>query len=59
MLTIQQFKKTLNDPTISDSEALEIRDQLYSLAEIIFEQWQAEKKAGKLPSSQTKEPKAP
>jgi hypothetical protein len=46
MLT-QQVKKTLNDPAISDSEVLEIRDQLYSLAEIIFEQWQKEKASGK------------
>ena len=47
MLTIQQVKRTLNDPAISDSEALEIRDQLYSLAEIIFEKWQKERASGK------------
>jgi hypothetical protein len=28
---------------------LEIRDQLYALAEIIFEKWQQDKAAGKLP----------
>ena len=49
MITLEQVKKLLNDPTISDSEALEIRDQCYSLAEIIFEQWQKDKAAGKLP----------
>lgn len=43
MLTLEQVKKLLNDPAISDDEALEIRDQLYALAEIIFEQWQKEK----------------
>ena len=47
MLTLEQMKKLLNDPAISDSEALEIRDQLYALAEIIFEQWQKEKESGK------------
>mgnify|MGYP000909547251 CR=1 FL=1 len=49
MLTLEQIKKTLNDPSISDEEALEIRDQLYYLAEIIFEKWQADMKAGQLP----------
>jgi hypothetical protein len=49
MLTLEQVKKTLNDPSISDQEALEIRDQLHSLAEIIFEKWQQDKAAGKLP----------
>jgi hypothetical protein len=49
MLTLEQVKKLLNDPAISDAEALEIRDQCYSLAEIIFEKWQQDKAAGKLP----------
>lgn len=40
MLTLEQTKKLLDDPTLSDKEVLEIRDQLYSLAEIIYEQWQ-------------------
>jgi len=56
MLTLEQIKKTLNDPSISDEEALEIRDQLYALAEIIYEKWQADKKAGKLPNTSHKEP---
>jgi len=49
MLTLEQMKKLLNDPTLTDSEILEIRDQLSSLAEIIFEKWHQDKKAGKLP----------
>ena len=49
MLTLEQMKKLLNNPSLTDSEILEIRDQLYSLAEIIFEKWQQDKKAGKLP----------
>jgi hypothetical protein len=48
MLNLEQVKKLLNDPAISDEEALEIRDQFYSLAEIIFEQWQKEKEREKL-----------
>jgi len=50
MISLEQVKALLDDPTISDEEALEIRDQCYSLAEIIFEQWQKDKKNGKLPS---------
>ena len=51
MLTLEQVKKLLDDPAISDSEALEIRDHFYSLAEIVFEQWQKEKEADKKPSN--------
>jgi len=40
MLTLEQARKSLNDPTLSNEEVLEIRDQLYYLAEIIFEKWQ-------------------
>ncbi|ABC77911.1 hypothetical protein [Syntrophus aciditrophicus] len=47
MLNLEQVKKILNDPAISDSEALEIRDHLYSLAEIIFEQWQSQRENDK------------
>ena len=49
MLTLEQAKKMLDDSALSDEEVLEIRDQLYSLAEIIYEKWQQDKKAGKLP----------
>jgi hypothetical protein len=48
MLTLEQVKKLLNDPAIPDDEALEIRDHFYSLAEIIFEQWQKERENEKL-----------
>jgi hypothetical protein len=50
MLTLEQARKSLNNPTLSDKEVLEIRDQLYYLAEIVFEKWQIdiakEKKRG-------------
>ena len=42
MLTLEQMRKTLPDPTLSDEEVLEIRDQLHYLAEIVFEKWQAD-----------------
>ncbi len=45
MLSIERIKELLNDPAISDSNAKEIRDGLYMLAEIIFEKWQEDKKA--------------
>ena len=48
MLTLEQMKKLLDDPSLSDSEVLEIRDGLYALAEIIYEKWQEDRKAGKL-----------
>lgn len=38
------MKTLLKNPAIPDDEVLEIRDQFYSLAEIIFEQWQKERK---------------
>ncbi len=49
MLTLEQMKKLLDDPSLTDEQILEIRDQLYALAEIIYEKWQQDKKAGKLP----------
>ena len=42
MLTLEQMRKTIPDPTLSDEEVLEIRDQLHYLAEIVFEKWQAD-----------------
>ncbi len=44
MLGIEQIKELLNDQKLSDQKAKEIRDDLRSLAEIIFEQWQAKRK---------------
>jgi len=43
MLTLEQMKAILNDPDLSDDEILEIRDQFYYLAELIFEKWQKER----------------
>lgn len=54
MLSLEQIKKLLNDPTISDDQALEIRDQFYALAEIIYEQWQEERKRKRMQNNDSK-----
>ena len=43
MLTLEQARESLDDPALSDEEILEIRDQLYCLAEIIYEQWEIDR----------------
>lgn len=44
MLSIEKAKEILNDENISDEEILEIRDNLYGLAEIAIESYVKEKK---------------
>jgi len=48
MLSIERTKELLNDPTLSDKEAEEIRDGLRDLAEIIYEKWQEDRKKLKI-----------
>lgn len=43
MLSVERVKELVNDPTLSDKEIEEIRDGFFMLAEVIFEQWQAER----------------
>ena len=43
MLSVERVKELLNDPNLSDKEVEEIRDGFYQLAELMFEQWQAER----------------
>lgn len=43
MLSIERVKELINNPKLSDKEIEEIRDAMYSLAELMFEQWQAER----------------
>ena len=61
MLSVERVKELLNDPKLSDKEVEEIRDQLYMLSEIMFEQWQAErikaKKAKQKDDEKKEEPK--
>jgi len=52
MLSIKQVKQILKDKNISDKDAEMIRDECRELAEIIFEKWQQDKKAGKTPCKQ-------
>jgi len=44
MLNIKKAREILNDENMSDSEILEIRDNLYDLAEIAIEKYIKEKK---------------
>ena len=44
MLSVERVKELINDPTFSDKEIEEIRDQMYLLTEVIFEQWMEERK---------------
>jgi hypothetical protein len=39
MLSIEQTKRLLGNPQLSDREAEEIRDISYMLAEVVFEKW--------------------
>ena len=39
MLSIERTKELLDDPSISDEEAEQIRDECRILAEIVFELW--------------------
>lgn len=43
MLSVERVKELVNDPKLSDKEIEEIRDGFFMLAEVIFEQWQAER----------------
>ncbi len=44
MLSEQKIRQLLKDDSLSDKEALEIRDGFRNLAEVIFEKWQQDKK---------------
>jgi len=47
LISEEKVKNLLDDKNISDEEIKKIRDEFYSLAEVIFENWQDEKKATK------------
>jgi len=44
MLSVERIKEIINDPSLSDEELTEIRDEYRLLAEIIFDQWNEERK---------------
>lgn len=43
MISTQEIKFLLNDDTISDEDIIEIKDNLYGLAEIAIEQYLSDK----------------
>jgi hypothetical protein len=43
MLSVERVKELVNDPKLSDKQIEEIRDGFFMLAEVIFEQWHAER----------------
>lgn len=44
LLTIEDTKKILNKPELTDEEATEIRDGYRLMAEVIFDKWLSERK---------------
>lgn len=54
MLSVERVKELINDPKLSDKEIEEIRDQMYMLCEIMFEQWQAERIKAKKAETENK-----
>jgi len=47
MLSLEQSRQLLNDPTLTDEEIQAIREAHYALAEIIYEQWLREREKEK------------
>ena len=47
MLSVERVKELLSDPSLSDVEVEQIRDEFQILAEIIFEKWRLERIAAK------------
>ena len=47
MLSVEKVKELLDDKSISDEQAEKIRDDLQTLAEIIFEKYLSDRKSGK------------
>lgn len=45
LLTVEDTKKILNKPELTDEEATEIRDGFRHLTEVIFDKWMEERKA--------------
>ena len=54
MLSVERVKELINDPNLSDKEIEEIRDHMYMLSELMFEQWQAERIKAKKTETENK-----
>ena len=57
MLSLERAKELINDPKLSDKEIEEIRDQMYMLSELIFEQWTEDRKKQREKEKDSKENK--
>lgn len=57
MLSLERAKELINDPKLSDKEIEEIRDQMYMLSELIFEQWMEDRKKQREKEKESKENK--
>jgi len=44
VVSVEQTKKLLSNPKLSDEEAEEIRDGFRFLAEVVFDKWSEERK---------------
>lgn len=53
MLSIDDTKKILKNPAMSDKEAEQIRDEFRFLVDIIFEKWMEDRKNKRLPNYET------
>ena len=58
MLSLERAKELINDPKLSDKEIEEIRDQMYMLSELIFEQWTEDRKKQREKEKESKENKS-
>jgi len=47
MLSVERVKELINDPSLSDAEVEQVRDEFQILAEIIFDKWNTERIAAK------------
>ena len=47
MVSLERAKEILNDPSLSNAEIEQIRDEFRTLAEIIFEVWREDREKKK------------
>lgn len=47
MLSVERTKELIGEPNMSDDEAEALRDSVRAMAEVMFEQWQYEKRKKK------------
>lgn len=47
MLSVERTKELIGEPNMSDDEAEALRDSVRAMAEVMFEQWQYERRRKK------------